>query len=90
MESGKNVCVAIRETPIDEQNPYSYKQRMHMFMAEFKSEILKRQMIVMPIPDIGEVCYGRKVGWGIREIKLSKEVEEISATKIRSSDGNTD
>lgn len=38
---------------------------------------------VIVIPDISEVCYSRKVGWGIREIRLDKETERISATKIR-------
>jgi len=27
--------------------------------------------------------HGRDVGWGIREIRLSKKVENISGTKIR-------
>lgn len=35
------------------------------------------------IPDVIEICYGRKPGWGIREIRLSEELEEISATSIR-------
>jgi hypothetical protein len=38
---------------------------------------------IIPIPDVEDVCYGRGVGWGIREIRLDAQTEEISATKIR-------
>jgi len=38
---------------------------------------------VIVIPDIEEAVYGRKVGWGIRQIILPEEIEAISATAIR-------
>ncbi len=45
---------------------------------------------VILIPDIERVCYGREVGWDIRQIKLDDETEVISATKIREEHkGNT-
>ena len=78
LDEGKNVCVALRDTEIDKNNPYSIKQRKEMFFKEFK-DIVK----IIIIPDIEEICYGRKVGWGIREIRLDEETENISATEIR-------
>ena len=78
LDEGKNVCVALKDTPINDKNPYSIKQRKKMFNKVFGNKI-----IVMSIPNVKEVCYGRKVGWGIREIKLDKKTELISATKIR-------
>jgi len=48
-----------------------------------REAILESRVRVVVIPDITEVCYGRKVGWGIREIKLDAATERISATKIR-------
>ena len=54
-----------------------------MFYKAFKEYIDAGKMIVISIPDIEEVCYGRKVGWGIREIRLDEATEGISATKIR-------
>ena len=77
LNEGKQVCVALRDTPISEQNPYSVEERMKMF-AEKLPEVK-----VVVIPDISEVCYGREVGWGIREIRLDADTEAISATKIR-------
>ena len=38
---------------------------------------------IMMVPNITNICYGRGVGYKIEEIELSKEVQEISATKIR-------
>ena len=34
-------------------------------------------------PNISEICYGRTVGYKITKIKLSKDIQNISATKIR-------
>ena len=38
---------------------------------------------IMLVPNITNICYGRGVGYRIEEIVLSKEIQEISATKIR-------
>ena len=38
---------------------------------------------VMLVPNITNICYGRGVGYKIEQIELSKEIQEISATKIR-------
>ena len=35
------------------------------------------------VPNITNICYGRGVGYKIEEIELPKEIQEISATKIR-------
>lgn len=83
LEDNKNVCIAIRSTMRDKQNPYSIEQRMRMIQDRLKLEIFNRKVVVSVIPDIEEVVYGREVGWGIREIKLDKKTEAISATKIR-------
>jgi hypothetical protein len=41
---------------------------------------------VVRVPNITNICYGRDVGYKIEEIKLSKQIEDISATKIRESE----
>jgi len=78
LEEGKKVVVALRDTPIRSTDPYTTYERKEMFREEFGDQVK-----VIVIPDIEEVCYGRKVGWGIREIRLDEETESISATKIR-------
>lgn len=83
LDEGKNVCIALRGTPIDKDNPFSLLDRKAMFWGDFREELISDKMKLIEIPDIEEVCYGRKVGWGIREIRLDKDTEAISATKIR-------
>ncbi len=74
---GKNILIGIRNTNINESNPYSVKERIEMI----KEQVTDAKIIVLP--DIESVCYGRKVGWEIREIKLDEDTEKISATEIR-------
>lgn len=84
LEEGKNVCIAVRDTAISISNPYILSKRIQLIkdeMADWNKDGIR--VMVIPIPDITEVCYGRKVGWGVREIRLDEEVEKISATEIR-------
>ena len=83
LDEGKNVLVALRDTGINPQNPYSIKERQEMFEKEFKKEMDTATVRIVVIPDIEEVCWGRGVGWGRREIRLDEKTESISATKIR-------
>ncbi|MBI4114846.1 MAG: adenylyl-sulfate kinase [Candidatus Niyogibacteria bacterium] len=82
LSEGGKVVIAVRDTPISEKNPYSVLERIATIKAKYKNN---KNVEVISIPDIKEVCYGRDVGWGIRRIRLKKEIEEISATKIRNS-----
>ena len=83
LKEGKAVCIAIRDTEQNKQNPYSMFKRMEMVEKALGGWIAKGKLRIISIPDITEVCHGRKVGWGIREIRLDEETEKISATKIR-------
>lgn len=81
LKEGKPVFIAVRDTLITDENPYDYDSREKIIKDSLKD--WGDKVIVMKIPDVAEVCYGRGVGWGVREIKLSKDLEDISATKIR-------
>lgn len=83
LDEGRKVCIALRETEQTASDPYSINQRLVMFDKEFEQEIDDGRVVILEVPDIAEVCYGRKVGWGMRRIRLPEEVEAISATKIR-------
>jgi len=83
LSEGKNVLVALRDTGVNEQNPYTYSERCEMFKKEFKAEIILGRLKLIEIDDIEEVVWGRSKGWGTRQIHLDEEIEKISATKIR-------
>jgi len=83
LKEGKNILIALRHTAIDINNPFTVRQRRKKIKKELVDWIEKGQVKIILIPDITEVCYGRGVGYGIREIRLDADIEKISATKIR-------
>lgn len=76
-QEGRKILIGIRNTGIDESNPFSVEERIKMI----KEQVPDAEVVVLP--DIEAVCYGRKVGYEIKEIKLDENLEQISATKIR-------
>jgi len=77
-DEGKRIAVGIRDTAMSEENPYTMQERKDMFKVKVPDAK------VFAMPNIEEVVYGRKVGWGIREVRLDNVTESISATDIRS------
>ena len=78
LDEGNEPLIAIRDTEFSESDPFSAYERRKMIHNIFGDKV---ETII--VPDIKEVVYGRKVGWGIREIELDKEIQKISATAIR-------
>jgi adenylylsulfate kinase len=76
-QEGRQILIGIRNTGINEQNPFSVEERIQ----QIKNQVPDAKFVVLP--DIEAVCYGRKVGYEIKEIKLGDELEKISATEIR-------
>ena len=75
-------CIALRDVGgIDDSNPYNFervKEEIHAACPEFGNKIK-----VIELPNITDVFYGRGVGYNIEQLELSKELQEVSATKIR-------
>ena len=76
-KEGKKIAVGIMDTIKSEKNPYSLYERIKMFCEDAPD------IRIYTVPPIDEVCYGRDVGYGIRQIHLPPEIEKISATEIR-------
>ena len=84
LDKGKPVLVLMRPGGTDRDNPYGDDARMAMFRNRFGPEMAGGWLVVMPLPlDINEVCYGRDVGWTVREIRMDSDTEAISATAMR-------
>jgi len=75
-------CIALRNVGgIDEKNPYDYEEVKKNILdacIEFGNKIK-----IIEIPNITDVFYGRGVGYNIEQLELSKELQEVSATRIR-------
>ena len=76
------VCIAVRDTHgIDEKNPlpfFAVKQRIDTALSAHAG-----RFVVVPMPNITNVFYGRDVGYAVERIELDATTETISATKLR-------
>ena len=81
LKKGIPVLVAVRDIPPDKKNPFTTEQTIEMLEAAYA----QKDVVVLPIPDIESVNYGRGVGYEINEFTPPKDVGFISATDIRDS-----
>ena len=76
------VCIAVRDTHgIDEKNPlpfFAVKQRIEAALSAYAG-----RFVVVPLPNITNVFYGRDVGYAVERIVLDGTTEAISATQVR-------
>ena len=83
LEKGKDVWVAIRNVPTDENNPKTAQQVMFDLSEEpFFRENSQRIQISI-IPDIESINYGRGVGYDVIYHEPPTEIAKISGTDIR-------
>jgi adenylylsulfate kinase len=79
LSGGTPILIAVRDIPPDEKNPFTTDQTIEMIEAVYD----KDDVIVMSIPDIESVNYGRGVGYEINEFTPPEDIWFISATNIR-------
>jgi cytidyltransferase-like protein len=76
------VCIAVRDTHgIDEKNPlpfFAVKQRIEAALSAHAG-----RFVIVPLPNITNVFYGRDVGYHVERIVLDEATEQISATATR-------
>ena len=76
------VCIAVRSTQgTDEKNPFDFeyvRARIEHGLREYEG-----RFVVMPLPNITSIFYGRDVGYTIERIDLDTKTQGISATEAR-------
>lgn len=76
------VVIAVRDTGgTDEKNPFNFEFVKDQIDQKLKAYI--GQYVVILIPNITNIVYGRDVGYTIEKIELDSAIESISATEIR-------
>ena len=90
LEKGKDVWVAIRNVPTDENNPKTAQQVMMDLSEETFFKENSHKINISIIPDIESINYGRGVGYDVIYHEPPTEVEVISGTKIRNGEMNSD
>lgn len=95
LETGQ-VCIQIRTVPQDEDasagrtmlqddNPFTVDDVTRNIRVALDKEgfTLGEEYIVMKVPNIVDISYGRGVGYTFTEHDLGEDIHNISATKIR-------
>tara|TARA_B100001250_G_C19518252_1_gene664806 strand:- start:66 stop:431 length:366 start_codon:yes stop_codon:yes gene_type:complete len=66
---------------VGKKNPMTFTQVKKRINSQLRK--YKGMYIIIKVPVISRFVFGRKVGYKIERVKLSKKLENISATKIR-------
>jgi adenylylsulfate kinase len=81
-------CIAVRDTQgVDEKNPFHFeyvRARLDNGLREFEG-----RYVVVPMPNITSIFYGRDVGYTIERIDLDEKIQSISATELRRRQGRS-
>ena len=90
IEEGLNrvgqVCIAVRDTQhTDEKNPLSFFDVSRRIEAALRPHA--GRFVIVPLPNITHVFYGRDVGYVVERIVLDEATEAISATDTRKKAG---
>ena len=89
LEECDRCTIIIKGAKESKSNPYTVVEVKTMIGAWIIFSGYKRRVDVQIIFGDSEnmtAYYGRKVGWGFKEIKLDNKTEAISATKIRNNE----
>ena len=79
--NGQVAILVMDSHMINKKNPFSFKQVKKKI--ENKLIKLRGKYQIIKIPVVSEFIYGRTVGYKINKYRIGKELEKISATKIR-------
>ena len=82
LQKGKNVWIAVRDVPNDENNPKSgHRVMMDLMEESFIQENIDKILISM-IPDIESVNYGRDAGYGVIFHEAPTDIAKIGGIQI--------
>ena len=75
------VHIMVRDVQGVGDNPFSFE----IIKKNIKKALIKfdQRVKISLVPNITNICYGRKVGYKIEEIVLDEKTQKISATNIR-------
>ena len=80
LEKTGQVVIMVRSCT-GEKNQYPFKTVKRKINKKLRS--YRGKYVVVRVPNITNICYGRDVGYTIEKISLPEKIESISATEIR-------
>lgn len=84
-ETHKQVVIMVRTMEQSSKDPFSFDVVRKLIIEDLNNKdfTFNVDYVILEVPNIVDIGYGRDVGYTFTEHKVSKEIEEISATKIR-------
>jgi nicotinamide mononucleotide adenylyltransferase len=83
LKQGKKVCIAVRDVEPSEDQPWTADEIIQNIKEQLYFEVTEDKVIIIKIPDIESVNYGRGVGYDIIEHVPPEDIKQVSATNIR-------
>jgi len=79
------VALMVRHMPVNDNNPLEFDEVKEIIIEDLAKHnfTYEKEYVIIQVPNIIDITYGRDVGYSITLERLSNEVEQISATKIR-------
>lgn len=79
------VCLQIRDVQGVDDNPFSFYEVVENIVQSLSENdfTLDKDYVIMLVPNIVDISYGRGVGYTFTEHNLGDEIHNISATDIR-------
>jgi cytidyltransferase-like protein len=75
-------CIAVRDTHgIDAKNPLPFFAVQQRIIVALSAHV--GRFVVVSLPNITNIFYGREVGYTVERILLDEQTEAISASEIR-------
>lgn len=80
-KSGQVSILVMDSYKVGKKNPIKFAKVKKIIIEKLKKYSGKYNIIKIPVTK--EIIYGRKVGYKIRKVRLSKKIQIISGTQIR-------
>ena len=79
------VALMVQHMLVNNDNPLHFKEVKEIIIEDLAKHnfTYEKEYVIIQVPNIIDITYGRDVGYSITLERLSNEVEQISATKIR-------
>ena len=85
MKRTGQVAIFVRNMPVNNDNPLKFEEVAEIITEDLTKHnfTIDKDYVIMQVPNIVDITYGRDVGYSITLERLPDEIENISATKIR-------
>ena len=75
-KNGQVAILIMDSYKINDKNPFKFSKVKKLIDQKLKH--YKNKYVIIKIPVVSDVVYGRKVGYKIRKINLSQKIQKIS------------